>query len=98
VHSTKRHLIDNGTEVPLIGVVAKRKPTYSFSLYRSSDKTKSFWRWEVYDASSKVICDAGFLYGSRQDAMTVASNSIDRLHQLDQNKSKSVKRKTVTRS
>jgi hypothetical protein len=60
-------------------VVAKRNTKFSYTLFCSIEKPVSFWRWEVFDLSTKIICAAGFLYGTRRDAAATATNAIARL-------------------
>jgi hypothetical protein len=62
----------------------KRKPKFGYSLYSGTGKPKTFWRWEVCNLSTKMICDAGVLYGTEADALTMASSAIGRLSSLEQ--------------
>lgn len=59
--------------------MAKRRREFGYNLFCSNDKAKSFWRWEVFDLSTKIVCDAGFLYGTRNDAAAMAKGAITRL-------------------
>jgi hypothetical protein len=62
-----------------MGGMTKRQPKFGYNLYCGAGKAKSFWRWEVHNLSTKIICDAGFLYGTKEEAVTMATNAIARL-------------------
>jgi hypothetical protein len=64
----------------------KRRPRFSCSFYCASHASKSFWRWEVANLSTKIICDVGFLYGTKDDAVDLALKAIARLTSLAQPK------------
>lgn len=73
---------------PIILPVTKRKPKFSYNLFGGTGKAKSFWRWEAYDVHTKIICEAGILYGTREEAAAMAASAITRLSAPADGKSK----------
>jgi hypothetical protein len=57
-----------------------RPKILTYKLYRATDGTTSFWRWEVVSKSRRsFVLKSGIIYGTRTDAMQHAEAAIARL-------------------
>jgi hypothetical protein len=60
------------------------QPRLTYTIFPASNGARTFWRWEVHQTGGGTVLETGALYGSKEEAKTVAEMAIVRTkHVLD---------------